>query len=143
MYSCFRIPISADYLWCCTNLYSAAYCMFYIWVWDYCLKRDSSLITQLNSLHHFNVYVVLTVLFRPFIFHAMKTIKLFGFPIFRLWAYPMRIIEETRRAHQILYVFIVVITYLSNSECTFFQQIICIPMETSCAPLLVDPFLYS
>jgi len=28
-----------------------------------------------------------------------KTFKLFGFPIFRFWAYLMKVIPETHRAH--------------------------------------------
>jgi hypothetical protein len=32
-----------------------------------------------------------------------KTFNLFGFPIFSVWAYPMKIILETRRAHYIRY----------------------------------------
>jgi hypothetical protein len=30
---------------------------------------------------------------------AKKNFKLFGFPIFRFWAYLMEVIPETRRAH--------------------------------------------
>jgi hypothetical protein len=32
-------------------------------------------------------------------FHCSQNFKLFGFPIFRFWAYLMQVIPETRRAH--------------------------------------------
>jgi hypothetical protein len=34
-----------------------------------------------------------------FDFIAPKNLKLFGFLIFRFWAYPMKVIPETHRAH--------------------------------------------
>jgi hypothetical protein len=41
--------------------------------------------------------VMLAILFRSFSFIAPKNFKLFCFPIFRFWAYLMKIIPETRR----------------------------------------------
>jgi hypothetical protein len=35
-------------------------------------------------------------MFRPFGNNAPNTFKLIGFPIFRLWAYLMKVIPETR-----------------------------------------------
>ena len=37
------------------------------------------------------------------VFLLPKTFKLFGFPIFWLWVYLMKIILEKRRAHYIIY----------------------------------------
>ena len=39
----------------------------------------------------------------PFGIPAPETFELFGFPIFRFWAYLMKVIPETRPAHQIRY----------------------------------------
>ena len=41
--------------------------------------------------------------FTPFCFNAPNQLKLFGFPIIRMWAYMMKVIRETRRAHSIWY----------------------------------------
>jgi len=36
---------------------------------------------------------------RSFGFYCFQNFKLFGFPIFRYWAYLMKVIPETRHAH--------------------------------------------
>ena len=46
---------------------------------------------------------ILAILFRPFRFYCSQNFKLFGFPIFRFWAYLMKVIPEMRRAHYIWY----------------------------------------
>jgi hypothetical protein len=46
-----------------------------------------------SSLMHSLPYPIMAILFRPVGF------KLFGFPAFQLWAYLMKVIPETRRAH--------------------------------------------
>ena len=43
----------------------------------------------------------MAILFTPFSFIAPKIV--FVFPIFRIWAYPIKAIPETRRAHKIKY----------------------------------------
>jgi hypothetical protein len=40
-------------------------------------------------------------LFMPFDLHASKDFFYFGFPIFWLWAYTMKVIPETRGEHQL------------------------------------------
>ena len=32
-------------------------------------------------------------------FYCSQNFKLFGFPIFQIWAYLMKVVPETRRAH--------------------------------------------
>jgi hypothetical protein len=42
---------------------------------------------------------IVAILFSFFSFIALKSLKLFGFPIFRFSAYPMKVIPETLRGH--------------------------------------------
>jgi hypothetical protein len=44
----------------------------------------------------------MAILFTPFWFIAPKIVCVF--PIFRIWAYPMKAIPEARRAHKIKYI---------------------------------------
>jgi hypothetical protein len=53
-----------------------------------------------NALSHIlQLKFKTSLLFRPFCFIAPQNFKLFGFPIFPLWAYLMKVFPETRRAH--------------------------------------------
>jgi hypothetical protein len=42
---------------------------------------------------------IVAIMFSFFSFIALKSLKLFGFPIFRFSAYPMKVIPETLRGH--------------------------------------------
>ena len=44
----------------------------------------------------------MAILFTPFWFIAPNIV--FVFPIFQIWAYPIKAIPETRRAHKIKYI---------------------------------------
>ena len=41
----------------------------------------------------------MAILFISFLFNCSQNFKLFGFPIFRFWAYLMKVIPETRHVH--------------------------------------------
>jgi hypothetical protein len=42
-------------------------------------------------------------------YYSQTRFKLFSFPIFRFWAYQMKVIQETRQEHQIRYLRIYVL----------------------------------
>jgi hypothetical protein len=62
---------------------------------------NNVIINKTKILHH-QAEVTLTAFGYPVLvrwFHCSQNFKLFGFPIFRFWAYLMQVIPETRRAH--------------------------------------------
>ena len=59
--------------------------------------------------------------------------KLFGFPIFRLWAYPMKIIPETRRAHYVWYLRF----YIHKLSRSYITTIKCQPRYKCCASVMI------
>jgi hypothetical protein len=63
----------------------------------YRFLQHQALNSEVNSNCHYNL--ILTILFMTLGFLIPKTFKLFGFPIFWLWASLMKFIPETRRAH--------------------------------------------
>ena len=62
---------------------------------------NNVIINKTKILHH-QAEVTLAAFGYPVLvrwFHCSQNFKLFGFPIFRFWAYLMQVIPETRRAH--------------------------------------------
>ena len=114
--SCFTFVLLtylSFFLYCFVDhcLSSVLFSVVYFQCWLCFWYRQSLSQYNLSLRHRWPWPILVGYLVQAHWFYCSQKLKLFGFQIFRFWAYPMKVIPETRRAHSIWYLCFYYYTY--------------------------------